>query len=98
MVFIQPSEPSPGPKYFHMSRRSRRSYGDRRDRNRNRWHRTRAYISASFNLMAQIVYDRDERVDIYVYKGNQAQSKPETKGRSFRAYANSHSILQMNPP
>ena len=48
--------------------------------------------------MAQIVYDRDERVDIYVYKGNQAQSKPETKGRSFRAYANSHSILQMNPP
>lgn len=48
---------------------------DRRDRNHNRWHRTWTYISASFNIMAQIVYDRDERVDIYVYKGNQAQRR-----------------------
>ena len=48
--------------------------------------------------MAQIVYDRDERVDIYVYQGNQAQSKPETKGRSFPAYANSRAVLQLNPP
>lgn len=56
--------------FQNMSVRSRRSYGDRRDRNRNRWHRTLAYISASFNIIAQIVYERDERVDIYVDKGN----------------------------
>lgn len=48
--------------------------------------------------MAQIDYDRHERVDIYVYKGNQVQSKLETKGRSLAAYANSRAILQMNPP